>query len=136
MQICEELALYDSLRLNPASMQRFIRNIENGYRDNPYHNKFHAATVTITMYQILTYSGILTDEKLSDQVKPYLLAAVIAAAVHDVNHPGVGNEFRVRMVSHICSLGHTHHLSVCGWQSLDNHLCPAPVGHSRAMCQI
>lgn len=99
MQILDEMELYDSLSLQPNSMRRFIARVEAGYKDNPYHNRFHAATVTLTMFQILSHSGILEEGGLpNSQLNLYILAAVLAAAVHDVNHPGVGNDFRVRTV--------------------------------------
>ena len=98
VQICDELDLYDPLRLNPGTMRRFISRIEDQYRNNPYHNRQHAATVTLTMYQILVHSGTPDEWQGTNQVKLYHLAAILAAAVHDVGHPGVGNDFRVRTV--------------------------------------
>ena len=102
MQVCDELGLFDLLGLDTIIMRKFILRIEQGYQDCPYHNKMHAATVTLMHFQILLHSGVamnLERKRVGDApASLYVLAAIVAASVHDVHHPGVGSDFRVRTV--------------------------------------
>eukprot|EP01065_Artemidia_motanka_P041352 TRINITY_DN5352_c0_g1_i5.p1 TRINITY_DN5352_c0_g1~~TRINITY_DN5352_c0_g1_i5.p1 ORF type:complete len:803 (+),score=119.94 TRINITY_DN5352_c0_g1_i5:1028-3436(+) len=70
---------------------QFLMRIQQGYHaDNPYHNDIHAADVLQTLHWMLNTSGIA--DVLSDVD---LLAVIVAAAVHDYDHPGVNNGFLV-----------------------------------------
>ncbi len=40
-------------------LSRFLRQVEQGYRDNPYHNKVHAADVVQSMHIILKRGGLV-----------------------------------------------------------------------------
>lgn len=66
-------------------LDSFLQDIEDAYSSsNPYHNSTHAADVTQSLGCLLThdaFSGHLSDMEL--------LSMIIAAAVHDVGHPGV-----------------------------------------------
>ena len=103
VQVCDELGLFDALGIDPVAMRNFAVRVEGSYLDCPYHNKRHAAAVTLVLFQIVLHSGIMAgpDQCLIGRVplKLYILAAVIAAGVHDVRHPGIGSDFRVRTVS-------------------------------------
>ena len=103
MQVCDELGLFDALGIDPVAMRDFAVRVEGSYLECPYHNKRHAAAVTLVLFQIVLHSGIMAgaDHRLIGPapLKLYILAAVIAASVHDVRHPGVGSDFRVRTVS-------------------------------------
>ena len=56
--------------------------------DCPYHNSTHAADVL----QALCF--LLSKGKLHERFEPLeIAAAIIAAVVHDVAHPGVNNAF-------------------------------------------
>jgi len=60
------------------------------YKDNPYHNEFHAIDALMTtryMVERLEYLKCLTPKEC--------FAALFAAACHDVCHPGVTNAFLV-----------------------------------------
>ncbi len=89
--------------LEPVKMRIFALKVEQNYLDCPYHNKNHAATVTLMLFQIILHSGLIKDmssEKVGDvPMTLYILAAIIAASIHDLHHPGVGSDFRVRTVS-------------------------------------
>jgi len=58
MQICDELALFDALSLDQHAVRRFALLVEEGYQGCPYHNKVHAAAVTLSIFQIILASGI------------------------------------------------------------------------------
>ena len=68
----------------PAYMAIYFR------RDIPYHNCIHAADVTQSAHVLLSVpalENVFTDLEV--------LAAIFACAVHDVDHPGLTNQFLV-----------------------------------------
>ena len=61
-----------------------VQDIEKAYNpQNPYHNSIHAADVTQSLGCLL-----INDEFSSQLSDMELLSMIIAAAVHDVGHPG------------------------------------------------
>ena len=71
-------------KMDPTDVLSFFRLLERGYHSgNPYHNALHASDVTQAMYVYCQQARIL----------PYLsplelLAALVAAVSHDLDHPG------------------------------------------------
>jgi hypothetical protein len=65
--------------------------LERDYpRKNPYHNSIHAADVALSLH------FLLHKTQLIDQLKPIeLLAALVAAIIHDFKHPGMNNAFEI-----------------------------------------
>src|SRR6185437_13651421 len=56
----------------------------------PYHNSTHAADVAQSVHVMFlshTLDGVFTDLEI--------MAALFAAAIHDIDHPGVNNQFLV-----------------------------------------
>ncbi len=71
--------------------RRWLRHVESGYRDNPYHNCTHAADVLQTMHVTLHMSGMMAHYVDSHM----LLCCYLAAAVHDYEHQGLTNDYLV-----------------------------------------
>jgi len=67
----------------------FLREIENQYKGNPYHNSLHAADVAQGVF-VLTRA--LRGKEFSELE---ILTSLFAAICHDVGHPGVTNGFRI-----------------------------------------
>jgi calcium/calmodulin-dependent 3',5'-cyclic nucleotide phosphodiesterase len=65
------------------SAHMLLQALEGGYNKNPYHNATHAADVTQNVGVMLA-----ADDLPSKLSKLEVLAMLLAAAVHDVNHPG------------------------------------------------
>lgn len=74
-----------------AQAARFLRAVEAGYRDNPYHNRTHAADVLQTMHALLTRGGLVPH--YADPLTQ--LACYLAAATHDLEHVGLTNDFLI-----------------------------------------
>ena len=71
------------------------QEIEEAYNPrNPYHNSIHAADVSQSLGCILIHDEF--SSQLSDME---LLCMIIAAAVHDVAHPGALPDFHHRLLS-------------------------------------
>ena len=56
------------------------------YKDVPYHNRVHAADVVSRVAAILAKEGICQDDSIHSQ--SCLLAVILAATIHDFEHPG------------------------------------------------
>eukprot|EP00283_Hemiselmis_rufescens_P004542 CAMPEP_0173420446 /NCGR_PEP_ID=MMETSP1357-20121228/1927_1 /TAXON_ID=77926 /ORGANISM="Hemiselmis rufescens, Strain PCC563" /LENGTH=555 /DNA_ID=CAMNT_0014383233 /DNA_START=251 /DNA_END=1915 /DNA_ORIENTATION=- len=70
-------------------LKNFVEFVAEGYsRDNPYHNRTHAADVLQSAHYMLSSGGL--GEYLSDVEK---LSFLVAAMVHDFGHDGLSNNF-------------------------------------------
>ncbi|KAJ9472204.1 putative 3prime [Diplonema papillatum] len=75
--------------------------VEAGYHPNPYHNSMHAADVLHITNYIIDQGGLRTQCKLSDED---VFAALFAAAIHDYNHPGINNNFHIKVQTYLATL--------------------------------
>ncbi|GIL70062.1 hypothetical protein Vretimale_3337 [Volvox reticuliferus] len=85
--------LISVFQLDATKLARFLRKIEDGYPDNPYHNKTHAADVLQGMHCLLTRGGL--HRRLGEDVA--IFASYLAAITHDYEHKGLNNDFLVRV---------------------------------------
>lgn len=90
-KVFDDLHFGDTLQIKPDKFFAFVDAIEEMYQDVPYHNRFHATDVVANMY-FWSRSPTFRRYIASDLD---LFVALIAAAVHDVGHPGTSNEFQV-----------------------------------------
>jgi len=73
----------------------FIGGIEAAYRQNPYHNRMHAADVMLMSYFL--WAGMAAQDNMSGFFTEVdLLVVLLAAAIHDVGHIAVNNDFLVK----------------------------------------
>ena len=83
--------------LDPILTEKYFAHVETVYRiQNPYHNSTHAADVTQTAGVILQ----AVKSYMADAGRPLdkleIFSVIFAAAVHDLGHPGVNNDFLIR----------------------------------------
>ena len=90
MYLLERTGLVRHFKLDREKLGLYLERVESKYRDNPYHNRLHAADVLQTLHVIIHEGGLIRQ---MDEVG--LLAAYLAAVVHDVGHLGVNNPFLV-----------------------------------------
>lgn len=69
------------------TLARFLTTVESKYKAVPYHNATHAADVTARTAALLYHSRVW-EEHMDEGEQVQMLACVLAAAVHDVGHPG------------------------------------------------
>jgi hypothetical protein len=94
LHIFDRLNLYDVCKMNKSTLLNFIVQVEDGYNKVPYHNNVHAADVVHNVF------WLLHSEQLRAGVMPLdVLAAILAAAVHDFKHPGTNNAFATKTQS-------------------------------------
>ena len=90
--LLQEYGLCDSLSLNEESFTKFVRKVEDLMKDVPYHNKMHVTGVLQAMDFFLVDGGLMSF--IVDDYE--LLACLLAATIHDYQHPGVTSEFLIR----------------------------------------
>uniref|UniRef100_A0A8C5GFP1 Phosphodiesterase n=1 Tax=Gouania willdenowi TaxID=441366 RepID=A0A8C5GFP1_GOUWI len=103
MLMCHLFNVYDLVhhfQLDIVKLHRFLGMVQEDYHSqNPYHNAVHAADVTQAMY------CYLQEPKLAEQLSPLdVFLGLMAAAAHDVDHPGVNQPFLIKTQHHLASL--------------------------------
>ncbi|MEW5314060.1 MAG: hypothetical protein WDW38_005584 [Sanguina aurantia] len=83
--------LVQRFKLPGAQLARFLMAVEDGYQDNSYHNKRHAASVLQSLHVLLTRGELVPH--YADPAT--LLGCYIAAVIHDYEHVGLTNDFLV-----------------------------------------
>ncbi|XP_050435645.1 cAMP-specific 3',5'-cyclic phosphodiesterase isoform X4 [Adelges cooleyi] len=102
----------------------FMMTLEDHYaKDNPFHNSTHAADV------VQSTNVLLNSPALESVFTPLeITAALFAAAIHDVDHPGLTNQFLINSSSELAlmyndeSVLENHHLAVA-FKLLQNEGC-------------
>lgn len=79
------------LHIPEVKLLAFLRDVQSGYHPNPYHNFDHAVDVLQTCFAFL--SSMHAGDLLTTMD---VMVILIAAIGHDVDHPGVTNDFLVR----------------------------------------
>lgn len=81
-------------RARETKVKELVEAIEGRYKPNPYHNRMHAADVTLAAYYL--WSRLAANPAWSNYfTETDLLVLLVAAAVHDAGHPAVNNDFLV-----------------------------------------
>ncbi|XP_040842218.1 cAMP-specific 3',5'-cyclic phosphodiesterase 4A isoform X2 [Ochotona curzoniae] len=122
--IFQERDLLKKFRIPVDTMVTYVRTLEDHYhKDVAYHNSLHAADVLQSTHVLLAtpaLDAVFTDLEI--------LAALFAAAIHDVDHPGVSNQFLINTNSELAlmyndeSVLENHHLAV-GFKLLQEDNC-------------
>ncbi|CAF0858053.1 unnamed protein product [Adineta steineri] len=112
-RIFQERDLIRTFSIEPHKLLSYLFALEDSYQQVPYHNKLHRADVCQSMHVLLNSSGI------KDVFNEFeILAAIFAAVVHDVHHPGLTNPFLIKTKSDLAilynneSVLENHHIAV------------------------
>ncbi|KAG7203506.1 hypothetical protein KM043_013562 [Ampulex compressa] len=92
--------LLQHFELDVVTVWKLFAFIEEGYHStNPYHNSIHATDVTQAMH------CFLQEEKIRRHLTSLeIMASLIAAVTHDLDHPGVNQPFLVATSNHLAAL--------------------------------
>ncbi|XP_069783612.1 3',5'-cyclic-AMP phosphodiesterase 4B-like isoform X4 [Narcine bancroftii] len=122
--IFQERDLLKTFRIPVDTFLTYIMTLEDHYHaDVAYHNSLHAADVIQSTHVLLSTPAL--DAVFTDLET---LAALFAAAIHDVDHPGVSNQFLINTNSELAlmyndeSVLENHHLAV-GFKLLQEENC-------------
>ncbi|XP_027009509.1 cAMP-specific 3',5'-cyclic phosphodiesterase 4B isoform X2 [Tachysurus fulvidraco] len=122
--IFQERDLMKTFKIPMDTFVTYMMTLEDHYHsDVAYHNSLHAADVAQSTHILLStpaLEAVFTDLEI--------LAAIFAAAIHDVDHPGVSNQFLINTNSELAlmyndeSVLENHHLAV-GFKLLQGENC-------------
>ncbi|XP_035269188.1 cAMP-specific 3',5'-cyclic phosphodiesterase 4B isoform X6 [Anguilla anguilla] len=122
--IFQERDLMKTFKIPADAFVTYMMTLEDHYHsDVAYHNSLHAADVAQSTHILLStpaLDAVFTDLEI--------LAAIFAAAIHDVDHPGVSNQFLINTNSELAlmyndeSVLENHHLAV-GFKLLQEENC-------------
>lgn len=116
--------LLKHMLIPPKTFINFMMTLEDHYvKDNPFHNSLHAADVTQSTHVLLNTPAL---ESVFTPLE--VTAALFAACIHDVDHPGLTNQFLINSSSELAlmyndeSVLENHHLAVA-FKLLQNEGC-------------
>ncbi|XP_067288261.1 3',5'-cyclic-AMP phosphodiesterase 4C isoform X2 [Pseudorasbora parva] len=122
--IFQERDLLKTFKIPSDTFLTFLMTLEDHYHaDVAYHNHIHAADVVQSTHVLLStpaLEDVFTDLEI--------MAALFASAIHDVDHPGVSNQFLINTNSELAlmyndaSVLENHHLAV-GFKLLQEENC-------------
>ncbi|XP_015239867.1 high affinity cAMP-specific 3',5'-cyclic phosphodiesterase 7A isoform X2 [Cyprinodon tularosa] len=100
IHLLNQYGLVDLFQLDMVKLWRFLVLVQEDYHnDNPYHNSVHAADVTQAMY------CYLQEPMLAKSLTSYdILLGILAAATHDLDHPGVNQPFLIKSDHYLATL--------------------------------
>ncbi|ESO06444.1 hypothetical protein HELRODRAFT_149347, partial [Helobdella robusta] len=89
-----------TFKLDALKLYRTIRLVELGYcKTNPYHNSLHAADVVQAIH-----CNLLEENIYPHMTSLEMMAAILSAACHDLDHPGVNQNFLTSSSHYLVSL--------------------------------
>ncbi|KAF6096034.1 phosphodiesterase 4C [Phyllostomus discolor] len=122
--IFQQRDLLKTFQIPVDTLVTYLLTLEGHYHaDVAYHNSLHAADVaqsTHVMLAMPALEAVFTDLEV--------LAAIFASAIHDVDHPGVSNQFLINTNSELAlmyndtSVLENHHLAM-GFKLLQAEGC-------------
>ncbi|XP_032382801.1 cAMP-specific 3',5'-cyclic phosphodiesterase 4D isoform X3 [Etheostoma spectabile] len=122
--IFQERDLLKTFRIPNDTFITLMMTLEDHYHaDVAYHNNIHAADVVQSTHVLLStpaLEAVFTDLEI--------MAVLFASAIHDVDHPGVTNQFLINTSSELAlmyndaSVLENHHLAV-GFKLLQEENC-------------
>eukprot|EP00948_MAST-09A_sp_MAST-9A-sp1_P003209 g3209.t1 len=91
--------LVSLFRIDKSRLFDFIEIIIHSYRDVPYHNYKHALQVTTKVFHIIEKTRLRVEMRNVDH-----MSLIVAALAHDVDHPGLNNDYQVGTRSNLALL--------------------------------
>ncbi|XP_054709591.1 cAMP-specific 3',5'-cyclic phosphodiesterase 4C-like [Uloborus diversus] len=95
-KIFRDRELCKTFKIPSKTLINFLLNLEDHYLKVPYHNSSHAADVTQSVHVLLLMPAL--ESVFSDLE---VLAILFSAAIHDVDHPGVTNQYLINSSSEL-----------------------------------
>lgn len=110
VRIFQEMHLIEQFNIDEKKLRKWIQKIRSQYNKNPFHNWRHAVMVLHTTYLMVTttLNDVITEVEL--------LAVLIAALSHDLDHNGLTNAFHINSRSELALIYNDQSV-------LENHHC-------------
>lgn len=91
MHVFRSLDLFQTFKIPQKTFAAYVTAVEERYKSqNPYHNSIHATDVlhaTVYLTSLPDVAPFLSELDL--------VSVLIAAIIHDVDHPGLNNNFQI-----------------------------------------
>ena len=97
---------------DPDQLRAFIWEVSRHYHNNPYHNFHHAVDTTNVMAWLVSMQRM---RRILPDVHAFVL--LVAALVHDLDHPGTDNQWEIKTQSERAR--RYHNVAVLEHHSLD-----------------
>eukprot|EP00002_Diphylleia_rotans_P040138 TRINITY_DN9462_c0_g1_i1.p1 TRINITY_DN9462_c0_g1~~TRINITY_DN9462_c0_g1_i1.p1 ORF type:complete len:1162 (+),score=253.04 TRINITY_DN9462_c0_g1_i1:407-3892(+) len=113
VNMAQQLGVFESFEMNEAQLAIFFNDVRLNYQKNPYHSFIHAFDVVQTCFAIVINTELIN--KLTPLEK---LAMLMAGMCHDLDHPGLNNNFHILCQSDLAliyndaSVLENHHASL------------------------
>lgn len=108
----DDFSLLNTFKIPAEKFRKFLLSTRKLYHDkNPYHNFRHAFDVTHMIYLMLTKANAA---KFLGSLE--VLAVLLAGLLHDIDHPGLNNNFQITTSSNLALTYNDHSV-------LENHHC-------------
>ena len=117
--VLEKEGLVTQYNLDLRKLCKFLRRVEDGYPDNPYHSRIHATAVLHMTYMLISQGGVMKTAFEPETV----MCCYLAAILHDYKHPGLNADHLVNRRSSLAlryndrSPLENHHIS-SAWRLL------------------
>ncbi|KAJ3312507.1 Multidrug resistance protein 1 [Boothiomyces sp. JEL0838] len=92
LHLLQKYGLFETFSLSTTVTQSFLERVESSYNKLPYHNSIHATDVLQAAVLLLLNTDIVTNFAPLE-----IFSIIIASAVHDLDHPGINNNFLVQV---------------------------------------
>ncbi|CAH8581504.1 unnamed protein product [Dicrocoelium dendriticum] len=111
--ILQKRGLIKRFCIPEMNLIRYMKVVEENYHDVPYHNRLHATDVVQSAHVLLStrsVATVFTDLEV--------LSVLFACAIHDVDHPGLTNQYLINTNDQLAilyndaSVLENHHLAV------------------------
>uniref|UniRef100_A0A915D8S5 PDEase domain-containing protein n=1 Tax=Ditylenchus dipsaci TaxID=166011 RepID=A0A915D8S5_9BILA len=80
--LLRERGLIKQFEIPAGVLVTYLLHLEHHYKDNPYHNQIHGADVAQSIHVLISSPAL---EGVFSELE--VLAAIVAACIHDVDHP-------------------------------------------------
>ena len=81
MGIFQRLEICQTLGITMSEFLDFLIDIQEGYKENPYHSFYHAVDITMVLYHMLT------EFSMAEHLTQMDIALLMTAALcHDIGH--------------------------------------------------
>lgn len=106
LHLFAQYGLVETFNMDIMNLVRFLSMTEKAYHiENPYHNSLHAADVLQALH------SVCQEPKIHSSITPIeRLASILAAILHDVDHPGVNQTFLINTSSYLTYIHGEHSL--------------------------
>lgn len=131
-KVFQHFNFFETYHIPMDKFQRWVLAVRNGYPDNAFHNFYHAVDICQTVFSLLT---TMEGGKLLTSLER--LSILMAALVHDIQHPGLNNTYQVNAGTELALLYNDqsvleHHHCACAFRILQEPDCNVLSGLSPA----